>query len=79
LHEYEALSVTLGRNRENGVLRRKFRPKRGEMAGDWRRLHDEEFHNLHASPNIISMITSRRMRWVVHVARRGERNFGRKT
>jgi hypothetical protein len=55
------------------VLRRRiFGPKREEMKGGWRRLHNEELHNLYASPNIIKMIKSRRMRWALHVARMGE-------
>jgi hypothetical protein len=45
---------------------------RDEMAGDWRKLHNEELHNLYFWPNIIKMITSRRMRWAGHVARIGE-------
>jgi hypothetical protein len=42
------------------------------VAGIWRRLHNEELHNLYISPNIIRMTTSRRMRWMGHVARIGE-------
>jgi hypothetical protein len=49
---------------ETGMLRRIFGPKREEVAGDWRRLHNEELHNLYASPNIIRVIKCRRMRWV---------------
>jgi hypothetical protein len=48
---------------ENRVLRRIFGPKRDEVTGDWRKLHNEELHNLYSSPNIIRMIKSRRMRW----------------
>jgi hypothetical protein len=48
---------------ENGVLKRIFGPKRGEMVGDWRKLHDEELHNLNTLPNIIRMSKSRRMRY----------------
>jgi hypothetical protein len=47
---------------ENRVLRRIFGPKREEMAGDWRRLHNEKHHNLYASPKIIRVIKSRRMK-----------------
>jgi hypothetical protein len=47
---------------ENRVLRRIFGPKRGEVTGDWRKLHSEELHNLYSSPNIIIMIKSRRIR-----------------
>jgi hypothetical protein len=57
---------------ENRVLRRIFGPKREEVAGGWRRLHNKELHNLHASPSIIRAIKSRRMRRVEHVACMGE-------
>jgi hypothetical protein len=56
---------------ENRVLRRIFGPKRDEVTGDWRKLHNEELHNLYSSPDIIRMIKSRRMRWAGHVARMG--------
>jgi hypothetical protein len=56
---------------ENRVLRRIFGPKRDEVTGDWRKLHNEELHNLHSSPNITRMIKSRRVRWAGHVARTG--------
>jgi hypothetical protein len=42
------------------------------VTGDWRKLHNEELHNLYSSPNIIRMIKSRRMKWARHVARMGE-------
>jgi hypothetical protein len=58
---------------ENRVLRRIFGPKRDEAAGEWRRLHNEELNDLYSSPNIIRVIKSIRMRWVGHVARRGEK------
>jgi hypothetical protein len=57
---------------ENRMLRRIFGPKRDEVKGDWRKLHNEEFRNLYSSPNIIRMIKSRRMRWAGRVARMGE-------
>jgi len=57
---------------ENRVLRRIFRRKREEGAGDWRRLHNEELHDLYASLDINRMIKSRRMSWAEHVARMGE-------
>jgi hypothetical protein len=47
---------------ENRVLRRIFRPKRDEETGGWRKLHNEELHNLYSYPSIIKMIKSRRMR-----------------
>jgi hypothetical protein len=54
---------------ENRVLRGIFGPKGEEVAGGWRRLHNEELHNLYNSPSIIRAIKSRRMRWASHVAR----------
>jgi hypothetical protein len=53
---------------ENRVLRRIFGPKRDEVTGGWRELHNEELHNLYSSPNIIRMIKSRRMRLAGHEA-----------
>jgi hypothetical protein len=58
---------------ENRVLRRIFGPKRDEMTGGWRKLHNKELHNLFSSPNIIRMVKSRRMRWAGHVAGMGEK------
>jgi hypothetical protein len=46
---------------ENRVLRRMFGPKRDEVTGDWRKLHNEELHSLYLSPSIIRVIKSRRM------------------
>jgi hypothetical protein len=60
---------------ENRVLRRTFGPKRDEVTGDWRKLHNEELHNLYFSPNIIRMIKSRRMKWSGDVARMGRRGM----
>jgi hypothetical protein len=52
---------------ENRVLRRIFGPKREEV-GSWRKLHNDELHNIYSSTNIVSVIKSRRMRWTEHVA-----------
>jgi hypothetical protein len=57
---------------ENRVLRRIFGPKRDEVTGEWRKLHNEELHNLYSSPDIIRQLKSRLMRWAGHVARMGE-------
>ena len=57
---------------ENMMLRRIFGPRRDEVTGEWRRLHNEELNDLYSSPNIARMIKSRRMRWAGHVARMGE-------
>jgi hypothetical protein len=54
---------------KNRVLRRKFGCKREEVVGGWRRLHNEELHNLYTSPNIIRVIKSGRMIGVEHVTR----------
>jgi hypothetical protein len=58
---------------ENRVLREIFGPKRDEVMGEWRKLHNEELNDLYSSPSIIRIIKSRRMRWVGHVARMGEK------
>jgi hypothetical protein len=51
------------------VLRRIFGQKRVEVTGVWRKLHNEELHNLYSSPSIFRMIKSRKMRWAGHVAK----------
>jgi hypothetical protein len=48
---------------ENRVLRRAFGPKRDEVTGEWRKLHNEELHDLYSSPSIIRIIKARRTRW----------------
>jgi hypothetical protein len=55
------------------VLRRIFGPKRDEVTGEWRKLHNEELRDLYSSPSIISIIKSRRMRWAGYVARMREK------
>jgi hypothetical protein len=60
---------------ENRVLRRIFGSKRDEVTGDWRKLLDEQLHNLNSSPSIIRMIKSRWMRGAGHVARVGRRGM----
>jgi hypothetical protein len=55
----------------NRVLRAIFGSKRDELTGGWRKLHNEELHNLYSSPSIIRMIKSRRMRWAGHVTPMG--------
>jgi hypothetical protein len=57
---------------ENRVLRRVFGPKRDELTGEWRELHNEELNDLYSLPNIVLVVKSRRMRWAGHVARMGE-------
>jgi hypothetical protein len=59
---------------ENRVLRRIFGPKRDEVTGEWRKLHNEELRDLYSSPSIIKIIKSRRMRWAAHIERMGKRN-----
>jgi hypothetical protein len=56
---------------ENRVLRIIFGPKRAEVTGGWRKLHNEELHNLYSSPSEIRMSKSRRMRWAGYVTRMG--------
>jgi hypothetical protein len=59
---------------ENTVLRRTFGPKAAEETGGWRGLHNWELHNVYSSPNLITMIESRKIRWVRHgtrIERRG--------
>jgi hypothetical protein len=60
---------------ENKVLRRIFEPKRDEMAGGWRKFHNEELHTLCSSPSIIRMKKSRMMRLAGHVAQMGRRGM----
>jgi hypothetical protein len=57
---------------ENRVLRRIFGPKRDEVMGGWRKLHNEELRDFCSSPSIFGMIKPRRMRWAGHVTRMGK-------
>jgi len=57
---------------QNRVLRKMFGPKRDEVTGEWRKLHNDELSDLYSLPNIVRVVKSRRMRWAGHVARMGE-------
>jgi len=57
---------------ENRVLRRIFGPRRDEVTGEWRKLHNEKINDLNPSPSFVRVIKSRRMRWAQHVAHMGE-------
>ena len=57
---------------ENRVLRSVFGPKRDEVTGEWRKLHNEELNELYSLPNIVRVVKLRRMRWAGHVAHMGE-------
>jgi hypothetical protein len=56
----------------NRVLRKVFGPKRDEVTGEWRKLHNEELNDLYSLPNIVRVVKSRRMIWAGHVSRMGE-------
>ena len=78
LSECETWSLTLKEECslwvfENKVLRRIFGPKRDEVTGEWRRLHNKEPYALYSSQNNIRVIKSRRLRWAGYVALMGER------
>jgi hypothetical protein len=60
---------------ENRVLGIIFRPKRDEVTGGWRKLHNEELHNSYSSPSIIRMIKARSMKWTGYVARIGRKGM----
>ena len=77
LYGCETWSLTLREERrlrvfENRVSRRVFGPKREEVTGEWRKLHNEELRDLYSLPNIVQVLKSRRMSWAGHVARMGE-------
>jgi hypothetical protein len=78
LYGYETWSLTVREEHklrvfESRVLRRIFGPKRDRVTGEWRKLHNEELHNLYPSPIIIRIAKPMRMRWAGHVARMGEK------
>ena len=80
LYGCETCSLTLREERklrvfENMVLRRIFGPRRDEVTGEWRRLHNEELNDLYCSPNIVRVIEWRRMGWAGHVACMGEERW----
>ena len=77
LYRCETWSLTLREERrlrvfENRVLRKVFGPKRDEVTGEWRKLHNEELNDLCSLPSIVRVVKSRRMRWAGHVARMGK-------
>jgi len=77
LYGYETWSLTLREERrlrvfENRVLRKVFGPKRDDVTGEWRKLHNVELNDLYSLPSIVRVVKSRRMRWAGHVARMGE-------
>ena len=77
LYGCETWSLTLREERrlrvfENMVLRRVFGPKKDEVKGEWRKLHNEELRDLYSLPNIVRVVNSRGMRWAGHVACVGE-------
>jgi len=77
LYVCETWSLTLREERklrvsENMVLRRISGPRRDEVTGEWRRLHNEELNDLYSLPNVVRVIKWRRMSWAGHVARMGE-------
>jgi len=74
LHRCENWSLTLRQKRrlrvlESRVLKKTFRPKRNEVTGECRKLHNEELNDVYSLPNIVRVIKPRRMKWVGHVAR----------
>jgi hypothetical protein len=68
LYGCETWSLTLREERRLRV----FGPKRDDVTGEWRKLHNEELNNLYSLPNMVRVVKSRRMRWAGHVARMGE-------
>ena len=77
MHGCETWSLTLREERrlrvfENRVLRKVFGPKRVEVTGEWRKLHNEELNDSYSLPNIVRLVKWRRIRWTGHVARMGK-------
>src|SRR5215510_3318360 len=72
LYGYETWSLTLREEHRLRVLRRVFGPKRDEVKGEWRKLHNEEMKDLYSSPSIGQVVKSRRTRWAGHVVHMGE-------
>ena len=77
LYGCETWFITLREERrlrvfENRVLTGIFGPKRDEITGEWRKLHNEELRDIYSLPNIVRVVKSRRMRWEGHVACMGE-------
>jgi hypothetical protein len=75
LYGCETWSLILRKEHRLRILRRIFGPKRDEVTGGWRKLHNQELHNLYSSPNITRMIKLRRMRWTGHVTRMGRKGM----
>jgi hypothetical protein len=77
LYGCETWSLTLREQHRLRVFKRMlrgiFEPKKDEVMGGWRKLHNEQLHNVYASPSMIRMIKSRSMRWAGHVERLGEK------
>jgi hypothetical protein len=74
LYGFKTWSLTLKEGRrlrviENRLLRRVFGPKRDEVTGEWRNLHNEGLNDLYSLPYIVRVVTSKRIRWAGHVAR----------
>jgi hypothetical protein len=60
---------------ENSVLKKIFGPKREEVRGEWRKLHNKELNDLYSYSNIVGVLKSRRIKWAGHVVRMGERSI----